>query len=414
MALPVLGRLRPKVQRGRAARRGVEERWAVLTAGLADRSPRLWLHASSAGEALQARPLVEAIRAARPEAAILYSFFSPSAARLAAQWTTPDATDYLPYDWPLVMRRQLRRLAPDALILVGAELWPNLIWAAAEAGVPLAQACARLGPGCAARRFPMRLLARDLYPRFTALAAVAEEDAEALRALGADPTGVAVTGDTRIDATLERFEAALALAEPPPWARPDGAGPVIVAGSTWPADETLLLAAVARLRTRHPRLQVVIAPHEPTAEAVQRLAARAGTHGLTTAQFDAPEGTTGAAIVIVDRVGVLYRLYGAADIGYVGGGFSGAVHNTMEPAAWGIPVTIGPHHGGPHEVEGMLATGGLAVVRTADGLAELWARWLAEPALRARAGAAARAVLDRHRGASGRTLDHLRARGLPI
>jgi 3-deoxy-D-manno-octulosonic-acid transferase len=195
-----------------------------------------------------------------------------------------------------------------------------------------------------------------------------------------------------------------------------------VAGSTWPADEAIVLPAVARLRVRHPGLTAVVAPHEPTEAAVARIERSARELGLAPARLGAG-GSSGAerggdfgppAVVIVDRVGLLYRLYGLADAAYVGGGFGGSVHNTMEPAAHGVALAIGRDHGGPAEVFAMQRAGGLATVESADALTARWGEWLGDPDEGRRAGAAARAELERSRGATGRTLAFFRERGLPV
>lgn len=412
----------PKLARGIEARRGLEDRWREAALRFAGRRPRIWLHAASAGETLQARPLGDAIRAAHPDGALFYSFFSPSAERMIAGWKAPDAVDYMPFDWPSAMRAQIEVLDPDAIVLVAGELWPNLIWTAAERGVPLAQACCRLAGGSARMERPARALTSRLYREFRAIGAVTDEDAALLVGMGVPREAVAVTGDTRIDVSLARVEEEAAL--PPAWEPPPGAGPVVVAGSTWPADEAIVLPAVARLRLRHPGLVAVVAPHEPTEAAVARIERGALELGLKSARLAAAgsrgparqAGVGGApAVVIVDRVGLLYRLYRLADATYVGGGFGGAVHNTVEPAAHGAPVAVGPNHGGPAEVAALERAGGLATVATADALAARWGAWLDEPGGgRRRAGAAARAEIEAARGATGRTLAFFRERGLPV
>ncbi len=421
VALGGLVRLRPRLAREVAARRGVEFRWEAAAARTAGCRPRIWVHASSAGETLQARPLIEAIRAGRPGAAIFFSFFSTSAERLVAGWEAPDASDYLPFDWPRPVRRVVHAIAPDALVLVSAELWPNLIWTAAERGASLAQVCCRVAGGSRRLEPPLRALTRRLYRDFRAITAVSEEDAALLRQAGVPADTVAVTGDTRVDATLARLRGA--NPDPLPWRRDPGGGPVIVAGSTWPADEAVVLEAVARLRERFPGLVLVLAPHEPTPEALERAARRARAHGLAAERLGRLAGGDGArpagdaamlAVILVDRIGILHRLYDAADLAYVGGGFGGAVHNTLEPAAHGVPITVGSDHGRPHEVEAMRQAGGLVPVRGTTELIALWQRWLSDPIARERAGRAARSFLDREAGATERTLGFLRERGLPV
>jgi len=410
LALPVAARFDAKLARGIEARDGVLDRWTEAARRTAGRRPRIWLHAASAGESLQARPLGEAIREAAPEGALFHSFFSPSAERYAGEWEAPDAADYLPFDRPAAMRGMIELLAPDALILVGAETWPNLVWATSERGIPVAQACCRLASTRRARG-PARLWTRDLYGRLRAVGAVAEADARAARRLGAG--AVAVTGDTRVDVTLAR----IADAGPPPWTRPPDAGPVLVAGSTGPEDEVVLWPALERVATAHPSVVALVAPHEPAEATLHRLEREGERRGWRVRRLDevAPVPTEpGPRLVLVDRIGVLYNLYAAADLAYVGGGFHGAVHNTMEPAACGVPVIVGPRHGDPFEVEALAEAGALRTARSADELAAAWLAWLDDPAALRSAGAAARRVIEDAGGATRRTLDFFRSRGLPI
>ena len=420
LGLRGVARVNSKLARGIEARRGLEDRWREAALRTAGRRPRIWLHAASAGETLQARPLGDAVRAAHPDGALFYSFFSPSAERMIAGWKAPDAVDYLPFDWPSAMRAQIESLDPDAIILVAGELWPNLIWTAADRGVPLAQACCRLAAGSGRMERPARALTGRLYREFRAIGAVTDEDAAILVAMGVPRETVAVTGDTRIDISLARVADAAAL--PPAWEPPPGAGPVVVAGSTWPADEAVVLPAVVRLRTRHPGLVAVVVPHEPSESAVARVERQARELGLGAVRLGAggSPAAVGAgdgavpAIVIVDRVGLLYRLYQLADATYVGGGFGGAVHNTVEPAAHGAPVAVGPNHGSPAEVAALERAGALVTVATADALVSSWGAWLDDPAEGSRAGAAARAEIEAARGATDRTLAFFRERGLPV
>jgi 3-deoxy-D-manno-octulosonic-acid transferase len=421
LALHGLARANPKLARGIEARRGLEDRWREGALRCAGRRPRVWLHAASAGETLQARPLGDAFREAHPQAALFYSFFSPSAERMVAGWNAPDVADYLPFDWPAAMRAQLESLDPDAIILVAGELWPNLIWTAAERRVPLAQACCRLAGGSARMELPARALMGRLYREFRAISAVTEEDAALLRRMGVSPDAVRVTGDTRIDVSIARVEEALAM--PPAWEPPAGAGPLVVAGSTWPADEAVVLPAVARLRARHPGLVALLVPHEPSEAAVARIERRASELGLGTGRIARPGATAAMGlhgdgaeppVVIVDRVGLLYRLYRMADATYVGGGFGGAVHNTVEPAAHGVPIAVGPDHGDPAEVAALERAGALATVATAEALVARWGEWLDDPAEGRRAGSAGRAEIEAARGATARTLDFFRERGLRV
>ncbi len=408
-ALPLVRRGRPALERAIEVREELFERWEQALEPLAGRSPRIWLHAASAGETLQARPLADAIRRSLPGAAILYTHFSPSARRHATDLESVDAAGYLPLDLPGPMERFVALTAPDLLLLVGAEMWPNLVWSAVDRGTPIAQACCRL-VGAGRLGWPARGLTRELYRHLDAVAAVAPEDAELLRRLGVPEGRIRVAGDTRADVTLER--ARLARSREAVRTLPKDRGPMVVAGSTWPADEAVLLPALAELAADRPRLLAFVAPHEPTDDAVARLEAGSRRLGLGTVRWSA-DALNAARVVIVDRVGILYRLYALADLAFVGGGFGGAVHNTMEPAVMGVPVAVGPRHGDPYEVGALATAGGLRVVRSAPDLCAWWSALL-DCGEVGRAGAAAKRTMRTMAGATGRTLDFLAQRGHPV
>jgi 3-deoxy-D-manno-octulosonic-acid transferase len=410
LALPLASRLDRKLGEGVEARRGALARWRQAALRTAGRRPRIWVHAASAGESLQARPLAEAIRVAQPAAAIFFTWWSPSAARVVEGWEAVDHADVLPLDFRGDMRRIVEWLEPDAVLLVGAETWPNFVWVASDARVPVAQACCRLDRRSGRLRWPARGVTRDVYRHLSAVATVGEDDAARVRALGLPVEAVAATGDTRIDATLDR----VAWDGPAPWSPPPGAGPILVAGSTHVRDEAALLPAIARLRLRHPALVALVAPHEPTPDAIGALQEQALREGLASRRMSdlAPDETP--PVVIVDRIGVLYQLYALADVAFVGGAFDGSVHNTMEPAAQAVPIVIGPRPGSFHEVGELERAGALVKASSSDEIERVIGAWLADPASRGAAGGAARATLDRHRGATPRTLRFLRSRGLPF
>ena len=185
--------------------------------------------------------------------------------------------------------------------------------------------------------------------------AIAEDDAKRLEILGVPRDRITITGDPR-------FDSVSAMVWPPPQRKRRSSSepgvPAIVAGSTWGPDEEVLLEAYATVRRAHPAARLILAPHEPTSghlEAVDALAARFGLGkpvrlALATGRED---------FILVDRVGVLARLYGNGDAAYVGGGFGRAgLHSVLEPAAWGVPVVFGPHWRSSREAGLLIDAGG--------------------------------------------------------
>jgi 3-deoxy-D-manno-octulosonic-acid transferase len=186
----------------------------------------------------------------------------------------------------------------------------------------------------------------------------------------------------------------------------------LVAGSTWPEDESVVLEAYAGVLARHPSARLILVPHEPTeghlAEA-ERTAARLGLPAalrLSRAQGPAP-------LLLVDRVGVLARLYGAGTMAYVGGGFGRAgLHSVLEPAAWGVPVAFGPGWRESRDAAALLEAGaGRSLGSDRGGAVEelvgVWGGWIERDGERRTAGDAGRALVERGRGASARSAELL-------
>jgi 3-deoxy-D-manno-octulosonic-acid transferase len=181
-----------------------------------------------------------------------------------------------------------------------------------------------------------------------------------------------------------------------------------VAGSTWPADEAVLLEAWEQLRTQSPAPRLIIAPHEPTASHIaplQEWAKRTGLPAATLSELEQQGRSEHAEVVIVDRVGVLGDLYALADLAFVGGGFhSAGLHSVIEPAAFGVPVLFGPQHHMSREASLLLEAGGAFSVNSAQDMRETLQRLLQCSDARHVAGAQARAVVQAERGATAKSL----------
>lgn len=390
--------LSPKLSRGVAGRTGLGGRLAAWAAAERDPArPLAWLHAPSLGEGLMAQAIIEALRRARPEAQVLFTHFSPSAERLRGRLAA-DAFDYLPWDARGYLRPVLEAVRPDVVALVRTDLWPVLTAEAVRVGARIALVNAVLGAGSGRTRPAARALLRPALQRLSAVGAVAEEDAGRFTGLGVASSRVRVTGDARFDQVAARVAA---LDPAAPLLRGLGGGPpVLVAGSTWEADETRLVAALAPL-LREGRMRLVAAPHEPSARHLADLERRLADAGVSSQRLATVEasGAVDAAAVLVDRVGVLADLYAAAAVAYVGGGFHAAgLHSVVEPAALGVPVLFGPRLGNAREAAALAAEGGGARVEDGEAVGREARRLLADEPARLRAGEAAAAFVERRRG----------------
>ncbi len=372
-------------------RRGLLDRYRRFAAnGRDSRRPLVWFHAPSVGEGLQATPVMSRLRDRRPDLQLAYTHFSPSAAAFA-QRTIADFRDYLPFDSAHDMRIAVSTLQPSALIFSKLDVWPMLVAQAAQANVALGMISATLAESSGRRGGLAARISRDAYSALQAVGAIDDADATRLVEIGVRERVISVTGDTRYDQVWQR---AGAVAMTAPWLERFRERPriTLVAGSTWPADESALLPAWRELAARWPgALRLIIAPHEPTASHLHPIEAWARAASLRCARLDA-ENDADADVVLVDRVGVLGDLYALADVAFVGGGFHDAgLHSVLEPAAFGAPVLYGPRYGNSRDAALLISDGAARSVADAASLRAALEAWIAPYAASARRDAGARA-----------------------
>lgn len=398
-----------KLWRSLAARRGLLDRVAVASRAMRSPArPLVWMHAPSVGEGLQARPVAHRLRERHPEWQLAYTYFSPSAERFAAS-VGADITDYLPFDGRREADAMLDALQPSLLVFVKLDVWPTLVERATARHIPVALLSATLAARSGRTGTLAGLLLGDAYSALQGVGAIDQANADRLLALGVRRDVLEVTGDTRFDQVWARAQGV--DRQQPLLQTLTSERPTLVAGSTWPADERVLLAAfagVVRTGDDHPRPRLIIAPHEPTAAHLAPILDWARSSGLSFATLAKAESDAAAAqsdVIVVDRVGVLGDLYALADVAFVGGGFHAAgLHSVIEPAAFGAPVLFGPGHDMSREAGLLLAAGGARVVRDTGECAAAMSAWLFASAAREVAGAAARAFVESELGATERSV----------
>jgi 3-deoxy-D-manno-octulosonic-acid transferase len=393
-----------KIGRSVAARRGLMERYRSF--GETKRivaQPLVWFHAPSVGEGLQATPVMSQLRELQPAMQQAYTHFSPSAEAFARR-VGAEFADYLPFDTATHMRAALDALQPTALVFSKLDVWPVLVAEAQARGVALGLISATLAESSTRRRGLSAALTRDAYAALDRVGAIDAADAARLVELGVRERAVEVTGDTRYDQVWARAQQAATSA---PWLERFRGVPriTLVAGSTWHADEAVLLAEWHVLsRASSGRLRLIIAPHEPTSAHIVTIENWARVAGVRTARLG-EAGDVEADVVIVDRVGVLGELYALADVAFVGGGFHDAgLHSVIEPAAFGAPVIFGPQHRASRDAAVLLAAGGARAVSDAREMREALTVWLDAEQRHAcvQAGSTARQVVQRGLGAADR------------
>jgi 3-deoxy-D-manno-octulosonic-acid transferase len=308
------------------------------------------------------------------------------------------------------MDRLLQQLQPDLLVFAKLDVWPELSTRAARRGADLALIAATVSPGSSRLRWLARRLLEPGYRAITVAAAISPEDAFRLEQLGVAPDRIQVLGDPRFDSVVARVKG---VAPDDPLLHLGSGAPTLVAGSTWPEDEAVLLRAFTEILREQPGAKLILVPHEPTAAHLARVERNTRGAGLPS-PVRLGSATERDSIILGDRVGVLAALYGAGTMAYVGGGFGRAgLHSVLEPAAWGLPVVFGPRWQNSRDAGLLLQAGAaraLAYERqdaAFEALRAQWQGWISDEAARKTQGAKALEVVNSGVGASEKTADLL-------
>ena len=383
--------LEHRAKAGKEDRARLNERLARPTAPRAD-GPLVWLHGASVGESLSILPLVERLRAERPDVGVLVTSGTVTSAELLARRLPSGAVhQFLPVDTPGGARRFLDHWRPDLAVFVESELWPNLLITAKARGVKLALVSAKLSDKSYARWQARPFAAHQLFSGFDLILAQDGRAAERLASLGGAVGGEA---DLKFGAApLPVDEAALTSLRVRLSDRP-----VLLAASTHPGEDEIVLQAWRALPDQ-PHL-VIVPRHPERGPAIADLALATGA----TVSLRSLEPDDSADIIVADTLGELGLWYRLADLALVAGSLVAGIggHNPLEPARLDCPIASGPH------VENWLTA--YADLRAADGVAfadasvlgERLARLLAEPErLKSQAGRAR--IFTAQRDAEART-----------
>jgi 3-deoxy-D-manno-octulosonic-acid transferase len=401
--------LRRKLRRRAVAEPGygqaVPERFGRYTPadlGLGGRGRWVWIHSVSLGETRAAAILVKALRERLPGMRLLLTHSTATGREEGAKLLAEgDMQVWLPWDTLGATRRFIEQFRPAVGVLMETEVWPNLIAACANAGVPLALANARLNAKSEAGALRMAPVARPAYGTLAAVWAQTEDDARRLRNVGAAVD--AVLGNLKFDVLPDEAQMSRAAC----WRLHLGK-PVVLLASSREGEEALLLARLKQLGAAAQAVQWLIVPRHPQRfDAVAQLVADAGFGLSRRSQWGAePSGEQGA-IWLGDSLGEMPLYYGLAAVALMGGSFEPlGGQNLIESLACGTPVVLGPHTFNFSQASEMAVQAG-AALRSADmaaGIQDALALVQA-PGKRAAAEACARDFMNSHRGAAAATAE---------
>ena len=367
-----------------------------------ERSVVVWC--ASVGEVNTAQRLIRELLRAYP---VVIVTITPSGLRRARELFGDTATATLaPLDIMFCALRWFKRMRPRLVVLFETELWPLTLRIARDHGARLALVNGRVSDRSFPRYRRLRFFVAPLLAQFDLVAAQTDSFVERFISLGAPADRTLSLGSLKFDIvppagpdpTIEAFYRAFC-----------GSRRVLVGGSTHPGEEKSLAQALIRLRQDFPDVALMVAPrHIRQADEAERDLRAAG---LEIARRSAkPADLSRADVLLIDTLGELTWVYGLAHAAFVGGSFTEAGgHNVLEPAAWGVPVIVGPRT--PNfrsEVEALRDAGALRVCQDENELAEVLRDLWSDDERRHRMGLAAAATVQRHQGATERTVEAIR------
>lgn len=378
LAVPFVRKARLRVKGLKAWKQAANQKVSTLAQQSASSTTSrqwAWFHCASLGEFEQGRPVLEALKKAYPQYHILLTFFSASGFEIRKKYAHADHVMYLPADSPGNARQLLDIFQPALVFFIKYEIWVHYILEISRRKIPLFLVSTRLDTRSSFLNSPFKRLYRRAFRSFDMifaqddltvklLAAFLEKDqpagftdagenvdtasTESSSVSTSDRPGnaslvparpaILKTGDTRFDRVL-RVKTQF---DPVPEAaafREDRF--CIVCGSTWPADETLILKVLASIEDLD--LCWIIAPHEIHPARIETAIQKSEGRQVAFSKWKADQHQ-GKQVLWIDNIGMLNRLYHYGDLAYVGGGFGKGIHNTLEAAVFGNPVFFGPNH----------------------------------------------------------------------
>lgn len=399
LLLRLLAPFHPKARAWVAGRRGLMK---TIAQTLEPGHRYIWFHFASLGEFEQGRAVIEAIRSTEGREKVVITFFSPSGFDIRKNTPLADHVFYLPVDTARHARAFLDAVKPKFAVFTKYEYWYHYFNELQKREIPLLMISAIF------REDQLFFKAygsfyRSLLKKVTYFFAQNKESVHLLKWIGINSAGLA--GDTRFDRVVHLPEETRGVIQVEQFVQ-DSA--VLVAGSTWPADEELL----AKLLPHAPDWKLVLAPHEISSGHTDRLL-DLFPGALLFSDFAQYQATaiSKAQVLIIDRIGLLSTIYRYGEIAYLGGGFGSGIHNTLEAATYGMPVVFGPRYEKFQEAIDLMEENAAFSISNLEELKAVF-HALGDLERRKHAGLAAKRYVQRQAGATQIIMKYLRAEGL--
>lgn len=363
----------------------------------------IWLHAVSVGEYVASLPVQEELRRIVPDAMILVTTVTQTGNAMARKSAKEqDTVAYLPLDFPMFVNRGLDRVRPDVIVIMEAEMWPNFLAAAKRRNIPTILVNGRVSDRSLRRSRKWRWLISWAVSKFDYCCMQTNVDAERILALGAKPEAVCICGNTKFDQegaqlphkAVESLRADLGL--------PEGI-PVFVAGSTNPGEDEQVLEAFQIMRRTRADLRLIIAPRQiERGNEIQRMCE---DRRLTCARRSQKEScSANYDVLILDTFGELAAIYAVGEISFVGGTLiPKGGHSLFQPILQGKPVLFGPYTFKTRDMAQMAINAGVGFeVKDSNELAQRALELMQDVGRLAEIDVICRRLVSENRGASAR------------
>lgn len=374
--------------------------------------PVIWLHCVSVGETQAARPLAQRLKEQFPHHALVVSTITLTGQKLARDVFRTQAVTvfYFPFDWRWSVRRALRTINPDVVLIMETELWPNFLRECKSRDIPVALVNGRISKQSYRRYRLVRFFLRKVLSSLSIAVMQSETDARRLQSLGMSSEKVFTAGNLKFDVKPESDLAATTAKIADRFGLQSEV-PLILAASTHAPEEKIVLESFKQLRTKQP-VRLMLAPRHP--ERFNEVASLIENSGLSWARrinLSEPDDPN-ATVILLDTIGELPATYSLATVVFVGGSIANrGGHNVLEPAAAGSAVVTGAYTHNFHAIVSMMEEAGAIVqLLPAQGreatqeLTHVLARLLANPDERAELGRRAKQLVANNHGAADRTL----------
>ena len=370
---------------------------------------RILFHCSSLGEWEQAAPLVDIIKKNHPYINIIVSFFSISGYNHVKNNPNIDEKIFLPFDSYNRACNFFEVIKPNLWVISAYDVWPNHVMAAKKNKVPIVIISATLAETSGRNKGFSGMLNKYIFKNIHAIYSRSSHDSKRFLKIYPFPEKILTYGDTRADRVYEKSINIRKSESIKIFKEKSDTDIIFIGGSTWPADEKVVLPGIINLLKKYTHLKAIIVPHEIKEDHINEIEDVFKKHDIKTERYTDLIQNDGTIhrVAIINTIGILAKLYKDTHIAYVGGSFGKGVHNVLEPAVFGMPVLFGPKHKNSQEAISLLELGVTFCVKSKQEFVLKMEKLIDDEVYREKCSLKAIGYIKNNLGACGKIYQHL-------